>query len=145
MIKNFYNRDVTCFWPLPPVTNCHTFSDPLERDVLYGRLLWRANKRICSPFMTSSRALLILTDGRQHWSFRQYLLLTSTTDQRNKQAIYYRCFYPCYVMQKWYVIAIIWINEYDWSVINAWPSVTTTVTSLEVIDLSTFFNINIIL
>jgi len=25
--------------PLPPVTNCHTFSDPLslERDVLYGR------------------------------------------------------------------------------------------------------------
>ena len=20
----------------PPVTNCHTFSDPLERDVLYG-------------------------------------------------------------------------------------------------------------
>src|SRR6218665_1198082 len=27
----------------PPVTNCHTFSDPspLERDVLYGRLLYR--------------------------------------------------------------------------------------------------------
>ena len=28
--------------PLPPVTNCHTFSDPLpplERDVLYGRPL----------------------------------------------------------------------------------------------------------
>jgi len=21
----------------PPVTNCHTFSAPLERDVLYGR------------------------------------------------------------------------------------------------------------
>ena len=27
--------------PLPPVTNCHTFSDPppLERDILYGRPL----------------------------------------------------------------------------------------------------------
>ena len=38
--KNLYKRDVTCSWPpLPPVTNCHTFSDllPLERDVLYGR------------------------------------------------------------------------------------------------------------
>ena len=23
--------------PPPPVTNCHTFSDPLERDILYGR------------------------------------------------------------------------------------------------------------
>ena len=26
--------------PLPPVTNCHTFPDPLpplERDILYGR------------------------------------------------------------------------------------------------------------
>jgi len=35
----FYKCDVTCFLlPLPPVTNCHTFSDPLplERDVLYG-------------------------------------------------------------------------------------------------------------
>ena len=35
--------DVTshAFYPLPPVTNCHTFSDPLplERDVLYGRPL----------------------------------------------------------------------------------------------------------
>src|SRR6218665_1460748 len=25
----------------PPVTNCHAFSDPLERDVLYGRPLSR--------------------------------------------------------------------------------------------------------
>jgi len=24
---------------LTPVTNCHTFSDPLDRDVLYGRHL----------------------------------------------------------------------------------------------------------
>src|SRR6218665_443530 len=38
---NFFLKcDVTCSWtPFPPVTNCHTFSDPLppERDVLYGR------------------------------------------------------------------------------------------------------------
>jgi len=27
--KNLYKRDVTCSWPPPPVTNCHTFSDPL--------------------------------------------------------------------------------------------------------------------
>ena len=29
------------FTPLPPVTNCHTFSDPLplEHDVLYGQPL----------------------------------------------------------------------------------------------------------
>src|SRR6218665_1442150 len=39
--------------PPPPVTNCHTFSDPLERDVLYGRplsrkswLKWRGDKNI---------------------------------------------------------------------------------------------------
>ena len=40
--KNLYKRDVTCSLPLPAVTNCHTFSDPLplERDVLYGRPLW---------------------------------------------------------------------------------------------------------
>src|SRR6218665_1634708 len=40
--KNLYKRDVTCSRPpLPPVTNCHTFSDPLplERDILYGRPL----------------------------------------------------------------------------------------------------------
>jgi len=32
--------------PLPSVTNCHTFSDPLlrlERDVLYGRPRWSMN------------------------------------------------------------------------------------------------------
>jgi len=37
--KNLYKRDVTCSWPPPHVTNCHTFSDRLERDVLYGRPL----------------------------------------------------------------------------------------------------------
>ena len=26
--KKIYKRDVTCSWPLPSVTNCHTFSDP---------------------------------------------------------------------------------------------------------------------
>src|SRR6218665_110438 len=33
--------------PVPPVTNCHTFSDPLplERDVLYGRPLGRKKCR----------------------------------------------------------------------------------------------------
>src|SRR6218665_2108274 len=39
-MKFFKKCDVTCSWtPFPPVTNCHTFSDPLplERDVLYGR------------------------------------------------------------------------------------------------------------
>jgi len=37
--KQISKCDVTCSWPPPPVTNCHTFSDhlPLERDVLYGR------------------------------------------------------------------------------------------------------------
>ena len=34
--KFFYKCDVTSSIP-SPVTNCHTFSDPLERDVLYGR------------------------------------------------------------------------------------------------------------
>src|SRR6218665_2726750 len=37
--KKIHKCDVTCSLPPPPVTNCHTFSDPLplERDVLYGR------------------------------------------------------------------------------------------------------------
>src|SRR6218665_1179585 len=39
MIKNIYKCDVTCSFPPPPVKNCHTFSDPLERDVFYGRPL----------------------------------------------------------------------------------------------------------
>src|SRR6218665_2533814 len=37
--KKIYKCDITSSFPLtPPVTNCHTFSDPspLERDVLYG-------------------------------------------------------------------------------------------------------------
>src|SRR6218665_4012967 len=41
--KKFEKFDVTCSWTHPPpVTNCHTFSDPplpLERDVLYRRPL----------------------------------------------------------------------------------------------------------
>ena len=41
MYKKMYRRDVTSSWSPPPVTNCHTFSDPspLELDVLYGRPL----------------------------------------------------------------------------------------------------------
>jgi len=36
--KFIYKCDLTCSLPPTPVTNCHTFSDPLplERDVLYG-------------------------------------------------------------------------------------------------------------
>src|SRR6218665_1421682 len=37
MIKNCISVMSHAFNPLPPVTNCHTFSDPLPRDVLYGR------------------------------------------------------------------------------------------------------------
>src|SRR6218665_908657 len=41
--KKIYKCDVTCSLPPPPVTNCHTFADPLllERDVLYGPPLWQ--------------------------------------------------------------------------------------------------------
>ena len=35
--KIFYKRDVTCSWPPSPVTNCHTYSDPLPSSVTY---LW---------------------------------------------------------------------------------------------------------
>ena len=44
MYENYFlKHDVTCSWTPSPVTNCHTFSDPLplERDVLYGRPLRR--------------------------------------------------------------------------------------------------------
>jgi len=40
--KNFYKRDVTCSWPPPSVTNCHTFSDPLP--LWAWRTLWTAPK-----------------------------------------------------------------------------------------------------
>ena len=33
--KNLYKRDVTCSLPPPPVTNCHTFSDPFPSSVTY--------------------------------------------------------------------------------------------------------------
>jgi len=39
MIENFISVTSHALDPLPPVTNCQTFSDPLERDVLYGRPL----------------------------------------------------------------------------------------------------------
>jgi len=38
-MKKFEKCDVTCSWTPSPVTKCHTFLDPLERDVLYGRPL----------------------------------------------------------------------------------------------------------
>jgi len=47
--KIFYKRDVTCSWPPSPVTNCHTYSDPLPSSVTYfmdgpscARHAWRA-------------------------------------------------------------------------------------------------------
>src|SRR6218665_1091412 len=39
MIKKIISVTTHALYPLPPVTNCHTFSGPLERDVLYGRPL----------------------------------------------------------------------------------------------------------
>ena len=34
--KEIYKRDVTCSWPpVPPVTNCHTFSDPSPSSVTH--------------------------------------------------------------------------------------------------------------
>jgi len=39
MIKICISVTSHALYPPPPVTNCHTFSDPLERDVLYGRPL----------------------------------------------------------------------------------------------------------
>ena len=40
IIKNCLKCDVTrVFTPPPPVTDRHTFLDPLERDILSGRLL----------------------------------------------------------------------------------------------------------
>ena len=45
-MKSFLKCDVTCFWTLPSVRNCHTFSDPspFERNVLYGRAPWPKNE-----------------------------------------------------------------------------------------------------
>ena len=40
--KNLYKHDVTCSWPPPPVTNRHTFSDPLPPRA--WRTLWTAPK-----------------------------------------------------------------------------------------------------
>jgi len=42
--KKLYKRDVTCSWPHPPVTNCHTFSDPLLPRA--WRTLWTAPYRL---------------------------------------------------------------------------------------------------
>jgi len=37
--NKIYKCDVTGSRTPSPVTNCHTISDPLERDLLYGRPL----------------------------------------------------------------------------------------------------------
>ena len=33
--KKIYKHDVTCSWAPPPVTNCHTFSDPSPSSMTY--------------------------------------------------------------------------------------------------------------
>src|SRR6218665_3876961 len=39
--NNFLKCDITYSWaPSPPVTNCHTFSDPSPSIVTYGRPLY---------------------------------------------------------------------------------------------------------
>ena len=55
--------------PLPPVTNCHTLSDPLERDVLYDVLYYIR--------------LVENKDGRQ--------TATRPQDQNTKRAMQIRC------------------------------------------------------
>ena len=49
--------------PPPPVTNCHTFSDPLplERDVLYGRPLRGCNELTTFLMTVDNTDILIHT------------------------------------------------------------------------------------
>ena len=49
--------------PPPPVTNCHTFSNPLplERDVLYGRPL--GFKQVRATIYNASLAIAMLIDA----------------------------------------------------------------------------------
>src|SRR6218665_4183336 len=64
----FLKCDVTCSWTPPPVTNCHTFSDPfpLERDVLYGRpptgttIISLLFHTLCFPLSQNSQLLPVL-------------------------------------------------------------------------------------
>src|SRR6218665_3878304 len=63
---------VTSHAPPPPVTNCHTFSDPLpfERDVLYGRPL----NRLRVPADTAAA-------GRRQSALTATSFFTSSTDR----------------------------------------------------------------
>jgi|SRR6218665_1172578 len=73
--------------PPLPVTNCHTFLDPLERDVLYGRpptsnIDYRIGL-LCDQFMksifilldTAERANVFLHDSRNYFLFKPVLAL----------------------------------------------------------------------
>ena len=46
MIKNLLSVTSHALYPLPSVTNCHTFSDPLQPPRAW-RTLWTAPLRIC--------------------------------------------------------------------------------------------------
>ena len=70
-----YKRDVTCSWhPLPSVTNCHNFSDPLplEREVLYGRPLLRLRLRLRLCSVVHSQLLLLLSGIHFYRRFGYY-------------------------------------------------------------------------
>ena len=71
--KKFISVTPHALYPLPPVTNCHTFSDsfPLERDVLYGRSLTVDTNTLAFKFVASWKLLLfcvscIFDDLEQH-------------------------------------------------------------------------------
>src|SRR6218665_4012362 len=62
---------VTSHMLLTPVTNCHTFSDPLslERDVLYGR-----SHRMDKPITKTLMKVMFITSvksGIRHFSFSE--------------------------------------------------------------------------
>jgi len=69
----------------PPVTNCHTFSDPLpplERDILYGR------PQICSPWnkLARLRNLSRGSPGRAVVGFGQHFFRRSLPGNRGSPA-----------------------------------------------------------
>ena len=61
-MKKFEKCDVTCSWRTPPspVTNCHTFSDPLQPPRVW-RTLWTALQQSqCRPTSASSSKFVYL-------------------------------------------------------------------------------------
>ena len=70
MIKIWLSVTSHALEPPPPVTNCHTFSDPLplEHDVLYGRPLtrrkWLRYLFFCIKFISVSDFCFVISDLR---------------------------------------------------------------------------------